>query len=221
MVSLVRAPDAAASSATAGNEYPLVLDGRSIEALVVGGGRVAARKAAALLAAGAQVRIVAPVLGAECAELLVTYGRRARWIERRYEPGDINDATLIVAATDDRTVNAHIASDARERRRLVNVADAPAEGNCITPAVHRAGTLTVAVSAGGVPAAAGRIRDAIAARFDARYGTALEHVAELRTRLLREGRREAWREASAALTGADFCDAVERGALAARIAQWR
>ena len=91
----------------------------------------------------------------------------------------------------------------------------------VTPAVHRSGALLIAVVAGGVPKAAARVRDAIAARFDARYGAAVEQLGALRRRLLASGERGAWRTASDALTGDDFCEVVERGELAARAAAWR
>ena len=201
-------------------QLPLVLDGRSVSALVVGGGNVAERKVRGLLAGGATVRVVAldvrPALQALAAD-----HRRLTTVEGSYDPGVIGDAMLVVAATDDAALNRRIALDARERRRLVIVADAPEEGNCITPAVHRTGSLLVAVSAGGVPGAAARVRDAIAARFDERYGAAMSELRALRRRLLGSGDRTGWQHASEALIGDEFCDSVERGSLADRMAAWR
>jgi precorrin-2 dehydrogenase/sirohydrochlorin ferrochelatase len=199
---------------------PLVLDGRSVSALVVGGGTVAERRVRGLLAGGARVRVVAltvrPSLAALAAE-----GQRLTIVEGPYDTRVIDDAMLVVAATDDSVLNRRIALDAREQRRLVTVADAPEEGNCITPAVHRAGSLLVAVSAGGVPAAAARVRDAIAARFDERYGAAMNELRALRQRLLATGDRSRWQHASDALIGEEFCDSVERGSLSDRMSAWR
>jgi siroheme synthase (precorrin-2 oxidase/ferrochelatase) len=79
----------------------------------------------------------------------------------------------------------------------------------------------VAVSAGGVPSAATRIRDAIGRVFDSRYSSALRELAQLRRSLLDAGRRDRWRDAAASLAGPDFCEEVESGQLAARIAEWR
>lgn len=203
-----------------GREYPLMLDGSAIDAVIVGGGRVAARKTAALLAAGARVRLIAPRLDDTCEALVAAHAERAATVRRAYRSGDIGDALLVVAATDDRAVNALVAREARALRRLVNVTDASEEGNCLTPATHRAGALTIAVSAGGAPGAAARIRDAIAARFDSRYGDAVAALGALRARVLRERGAEAWRRASATLAGVDFCESVETGTLRARIAQW-
>src|SRR5688572_10477426 len=157
--------------------YPIVLDGASLRALVVGGGAVATRKVRGLLASGAAVRVVAPDIDLALRELA---GSGLAIEERPYRGEDIGDALFVVAATASRSVNARVAADARARGRLINVADAPEEGNCVTAAVHRAGDLLVAVSAGGVPAVAARVRDCIAARFGARYATAVERLSQLR-----------------------------------------
>lgn len=191
-----------------------------MSALVVGGGRVAARKVAALLESGAHVRVVAPRIDPALEELRA---RSAALAIRRgtYENADLGDALLVIAATDDPALNARIASDARSCGRLVNVVDAPELGNCITPAVHRAGELVVAVSAGGVPNAAARIRDSIGRALDGRYADALRDLSSLRRTLLDSDRRDRWRDAAAALLADDFCELVESGQLGERIAEWR
>lgn len=198
---------------------PVVLGGEGLRALVVGGGAVAERKVRALLDAGASVRVVAPEL-ADGLRRAATACDRLELLERAWAAGDIADAQLVVAATDVRDVNAAVAAEAKRAGRLVNVVDRPEEGNFVTAAAHRAGDVIVGVTTGGVPTAAARIRDAIAARVDGRYARAVSLVGALRARLLREGGAEAWREASAALVGADFCDAVEAGTLEERVRRW-
>jgi siroheme synthase-like protein len=200
--------------------YPVVLDGASIDAVIVGGGAVAARKARSLLAAGARVRIIAPHPSAEVRALASAEGQ-CTLIERSYAPGDLDRATFVVAATDQRDVNARVAADARQAGRLVNVADDPAAGNCVTVAVHRAGDLVIGVTAGGVPTVAARIRDAIAARFDDRYADAVRALGALRARLLAAGDREGWRRAREALITERFCAQVEAGVFTDEVATWR
>jgi precorrin-2 dehydrogenase len=200
--------------------YPLMLDGSAISALVVGGGRVASRKAASLVEAGADVHLVSPRVDPALEEL-VSSGTALRITKAAYTADHVGDALLVVAATDDASLNARIAADARALGRLVNVVDAPELGNCITPAVHRAGDLVVAVSAGGVPGAAVRIRDSIARLFGARYAEAVRELAALRRTLLDEGRRDRWHEAASSLVAPDFCEQIESGRLAERIAEWR
>jgi len=136
-----------------------------------------------------------------------------------YEPSHLGDATLVIAATDDTELNARIADDARGR--LVNVASAPELGNVATPAVHRAGDVVVAVTAGRLPSAASRLRDAIGQRFDGRYGNAVAALSSLRRALIAAGQRDRWSHAADALIGENFCELVESGELDARMAAWR
>ena len=198
--------------------YPIALNGDRLRALVVGGGTVGTRKALALLDAGADVRVVAPAISAELATLETQ--NRLSVLRAPYAPDALGDATVVIAATSSRDVNSTVAADARERGKLVNVADAPEEGDFHSRAVHRSGDLTIAVSTGGVPGAAARIRDSIAARFDARYERALSALHEMRTRL-RAADASAWNRATSDLVGKDFCDVVENGSLPEKVAAWR
>jgi siroheme synthase-like protein len=198
---------------------PILIEGSAVLALVVGGGTVASRKAAVLIEAGAHVRVVAPRV-ALAIRALADAGR-IELVERRYERGDIGDAQLVIAATDDRAVNASVTADAQLAGRLVNVADRPADGSFVTMATHRAGEIVVGVSAGGVPGAAARIRDAIGVRFDSRYARALAELSALRRALLDRGEGDAWRARSAELFDAGFCDRVESGAVTERVDAWR
>lgn len=198
--------------------YPVMLDGDTLSALVVGGGSVGTRKALGLLAAGAQVHVVAPHV-TPALEQAAMANARLRIDRSRYDVAHLGEAALVIAATDDAAVNARIALDARGR--LVNVVTAPQSGNCQTPAVHRAGDVVVAVTAGGVPAAAARIRDAIAARIDDRYAAAIESLGKLRRTLLNANERPRWIDASGELIGVQFCERVESGAFAAEVDRWR
>lgn len=198
--------------------YPIALNGQRLRALVVGGGVVGTRKALALLEAGADVRVIAPEISAELAA--VESENRLAVLREPYGPDALGDATVVIAATSSRDVNSTVAADARERGKLVNVADAPEEGDFHTMAVHRRGDLTIAVSTGGVPGAAARIRDSLATRFDVRYDQALSALHRMRTRL-RAADTDAWNRAASDLVGEDFCDAVETGDLPEKVAAWR
>lgn len=200
--------------------YPIVLEGSSISALVVGGGSVAARKVRALLEAGANVHVVAPAIGDDIEKLAAT-SHLLRITRSSYAAEYLGGAALVVAATDDANVNAAVAADARAAGRFVNVVDHPELGDFITPAVHRCGDLVIAVAAGGVPNAAARIRDSIGRTIDNRYASAVRDLAALRRGLIAAGDRDRWNQAAAALVGEDFCERVEAGDFAAGIAQWR
>jgi precorrin-2 dehydrogenase/sirohydrochlorin ferrochelatase len=197
-----------------------MLDGAALSAVVIGGGSVAARRATALAASGARVHVVAPEITPDI-ESLARDNAAVRLTRERYSSSHIDDALLVVAATDDSATNSLVAADARARGRLVNVASAPGEGNCITPAIHRAGDVVVAVSAGGVPRASARIRDALGRTYDERYADAVRELASLRRTMLDSGKRDQWSTAAAALIGDDFCSAVESGRFMDKAAEWR
>lgn len=196
----------------------MMLEGATISALVVGGGSVATRKVRALYDAGAAVHVVAPAIASELETLA---GGRIRLTYAPFDARHLDGITLVFAATNSGMVNEAVAHAARARGLPVNVADAPDVGTFVTPAVHRAGDVVVAVTAGGVPAAAARIRDAVATRVDDRYGAVVGELASLRRTLIDGGNRVRWQEASASLVGDDFCAEVERGALTARVREWR
>ena len=197
----------------------IVVHADRVEVLVVGGGPVAERRALAFAERGAAVRVVARRAtdrlrdAAAHGDLNLTL--------RDYAASDIGDAELVVAATNQRDVNARIAADARAVHRLCNVADRSDEGTFSAVAQRTTGALLVAVGANGVPAAASRVLDAITARFDARYGAALDALRQLRERLLENDERSAWDSASADLLGDDFCDRAEDGRLVSEAREWR
>jgi precorrin-2 dehydrogenase/sirohydrochlorin ferrochelatase len=203
-----------------------MIDGSRLRALVVGGGPVGERKANALLASGAQVRVVAPAVTAGLAESerrhAAQRGKPGLTIVRReYESGDIADAMIVVAATASPEINARVAADAEELHRLVNVVDGSSRGNCATAATHRSGDLLIAVSTGRAPGVAARIRDDLATRFDARYDEAIQAITALRSQLLADGRGAEWRRAAEELLDGNFCADVESGAFASRVGEWR
>jgi siroheme synthase-like protein len=200
------------------SDFPIALHGERLTAVVVGGGSVGTRKALALLEAGARVRVVSLHVTPELAE--AERARRLSIARDSYRAAQLDDATLVIAATDSREVNAQIAVDAHSRGKLVNITDFPDEGNFHTMALHRSGDITIAVSAGGVPGAAARIRDAIAERFDARYGRAVSALRGLRSRLIAGG-DERWRDAAPKLIADDFCSSVEDGSFTEKVDTWR
>ena len=200
------------------SDFAIALHGERIKAVVVGGGTVGTRKALALADAGAQVTVVAPEVSEEIAEAEAS--RRLKIVREEYEKDQLKGVNLVVAATDSRDANARIAVDAHANGQLVNVTDFPDEGNFHTMALHRSGDVTIAVSAGGVPGAAARIRDAIAERFDNRYEQAVSVLRGLRARSLASG-DDRWQDVSSKLLDRDFCDSVENGTFVDRLDSWR
>jgi siroheme synthase-like protein len=146
------------SSAAGRFAYPVFLDLHDVLVLVVGGGRIGARKADGLIAAGARVRLVAALVSgavdrAGCAEV----------IERPFQDTDLDDVRLVITATGDAGTDRVISTAARSRRIWTNAADQPADCEFILPAIARSGRVTVAVSTDGAsPALARELRDRMA-----------------------------------------------------------
>jgi siroheme synthase-like protein len=199
------------------SDFPIALHGERITAVVVGGGSVGTRKALALAKAGAQVRVVSPLVTSELEE--AEHLRRITILREPYRSSQLERANVVIAATDSREVNAQIAVDAHARGKLVNITDYPDEGNFHTMALHRSGDVTIAVSSGGVPGAAARIRDAIAERFDGRYERAVSALRGLRSRLIANG-DDRWRALAPKLIGDDFCSSVEDGSFTEKVDSW-
>jgi uroporphyrin-III C-methyltransferase/precorrin-2 dehydrogenase/sirohydrochlorin ferrochelatase len=149
--------------------YPLFADLNGLPVLVVGGGNVVERKVAALLEAGAVVRVGAPHLLPALAEQ-VADGRIAH-IDGDFEPSWLDDVWLVIAATDNRALNAEIAARATERRILSNVVDDPALSRFQVPAVVDRAPLTIGIStAGAAPMFARRLRETLESHLDPAIG---------------------------------------------------
>lgn len=143
--------------------YPIFLTGLQNKlAVVVGGGPVGERKVTGLLAAGAQVRLISPVVTSTLAEW--AQAATVTWWPRPYQPGDLTGAFLVFVATDVRTVNAQITQDAAALGLLCNVADVHTEGNFHVPALYRHEDVVVAIGSrqGKNPKRIKQLRDQIA-----------------------------------------------------------
>ena len=134
--------------------YPIFLDIENRNVVIIGGGEVCARKAETMLRYGARVTIVSPEFTAEI-EQWASDGQLT--IQRkRYEVSDIEDAHIIIASTDDTSVNEQIAADARARRIPVNVVDVTHLCEFIVPAIIEKDGIQIAISTGGKSPAVAR-----------------------------------------------------------------
>jgi siroheme synthase-like protein len=167
---------------------------RGRRCLVVGGGKVAGRKIAALLACDAAVTVVAPEVHkatAELAQVGAIAGIDGSPLDvqlRPYRPGEVAGYRLVVAATGDRAVDESVRRDAEESGVWVNVADDPELCTFVLPAVARLGKVTVAVSTGGAsPALASWLRDRLADSLGPSAGQLADLLEEARQLVQRRG----------------------------------
>jgi siroheme synthase-like protein len=159
--------------------YPvnLVVAGR--RCVVVGGGRIAARKVDGLLAADAEVHVVAPRLG----DQMCTRRDEGRITveERAFRPDDLDGAWLATAATDDHAVNHAVYEAGDERGVWVNSADDPDNCSFTLMSVIRRGDLVVTVGTGGrSPALATWLKERITAELGPEYETLVQLLSDAR-----------------------------------------
>ena len=144
--------------------YPLLLDVAERRVVLVGGGPVAARRAAPLAEAEADLVVVSPFLCEPLADLVAA--GHAAWRPRDYHEGDLDGAWLVHTATGDRSTDGAVAADAQAARTWCIRADDADASSAWTPAVARLGDVLVAVSGGGDPRRAARLRDAVQAALE-------------------------------------------------------
>ena len=149
--------------------FPIFADLKDRLVLVVGGGAVAERKTLALLEACADVVVGAPELTPALAALAAE--GRIRHLPGQFDPGWLRDVWLVVAATDDRAVNAAVSEAANARRVFSNVVDDPELSSFQVPSIVDRSPVIVAISSSGVaPVLARRIRERIESLFDHTLG---------------------------------------------------
>jgi len=155
---------------------PIFMDVRGKLCLVVGGGEVAHRKVSVLLDAGAAVKAVAPEFSGAFAGLL-----GVEYVAERFQPGHLDGAALVIAATDDSAVNREVSQQARARNIPVNVVDNPALCTFIMPSILDRSPLMVAFSSGGAsPVLARMLRSKLEALVPQSYGRLAAFAARFR-----------------------------------------
>lgn len=137
--------------------YPVGLRLAGRRVVVVGGGHVAQRRIPALIAAGADVLLVSP----QVTPALEGLAGEITWEQRRFEPGDLEDAWYVVAATNDPHANELVSTECERRRIFCVRADDASTASAWTPAVGRHAGLTVAVLANREPRKSAGVRDEI------------------------------------------------------------
>ena len=159
----------------------LKLDGRS--GLLVGAGNVALEKINSLLITGLNLRVIAPEAKPEIRRL--ANEGRFEWIQRQFEPADLDGNFVVIAATDIPEVNATVYREAVQRGILVNSVDDPPHCDFYFGSVVRRGDLQIAIStAGESPAVAQKLKHEIDEQLAADLGPWLKNLGRFRREIL-------------------------------------
>ncbi|MBT8121974.1 MAG: bifunctional precorrin-2 dehydrogenase/sirohydrochlorin ferrochelatase, partial [Gammaproteobacteria bacterium] len=158
---------------------PIFLDVKDRPCLVVGGGKVAARKLALLHRAGARITVVAPDVCNDMRQHLQQENITCE--QREFRDSDLDDTVLVIAATSDEAVNRHVSLLAGQRHIPANVADNPKLCNFIMPSVIDRSPVQIAVSTGGSsPVLARLLRARLESFIPAAYGRLARMVDDYR-----------------------------------------
>ncbi len=194
-------------STEASNEpqlYPVALRVTGRSCLVVGGGAVAARKVRSLVEARAAVTVVSPELGAELAA--ARSSGAWDWLRREFSADDVDGCLLVIAATDDPTVNRMVAAAAARVGALCNVVDDQEACDFFVPSVIQRGRLQLTVSTGGsAPAVAVAVKRRLESAFPPEWGEAVAILGRARQEACARGLdEEARRGLARELAGLDI-----------------
>ncbi len=161
--------------------YPIFIKLESRKCLVVGGGKVAARKVAGLLESGASVTVIAPSFRKEIESLPGQFKKK----NREYREGDEQGAFLVFACTDNHDLNMEITRNSQKGGALVNLVDSPLESDFFVPSKVIRDDLLIAVSTSGkAPFLAKRIRRELEEKYDSEYGVLVKTCAKWREQII-------------------------------------
>jgi precorrin-2 dehydrogenase / sirohydrochlorin ferrochelatase len=200
------------------SNYPIMLRLEGKKVVVVGGGKVAARKVSGLLGTGARIIVISPQITEELRKLAGS--GEIEWLEKSFSKDDSKGAFLIFAATNDPELNQSIKSAASDQQ-LVTIADDPEGSDFHVPSHIQRGRLSIAVSTGGAsPTLARMIREQLEHQFDEQFEDYLEFLFSARQRILREVKDPARkRKVLTAIARQEFLNSPNREADFSRLMQ--
>ena len=164
------------------DHLPIFINVRQNPCLVIGGGDIALRKINLLIKAQAKVDCLSPLFCEGITNL--SQSGDVNLIQKRFESDDIKDYAIIIASTDDSSVNALISKSAKKARIPVNVVDSPELSSFIMPSIVDRSPVIIAVSsAGRAPVLARIIRAKLETVIPSAYGVLAEIAGEYRQKV--------------------------------------
>jgi len=165
--------------------YPINLNLKEKNVLIVGAGKVALRKFKRLLQTGAQIKIIAPEFNQEFLPYLNQESEKYIFLKRKFKDKDLVGQFLVFAATDNSELNQRIALLARGKNILVNIIDSAELSDFTVPAVVKRGELLLTAASGSnLPALSKNIRKKLESDFGMEYRLLLDIMSEKRQAII-------------------------------------
>jgi len=191
--------------------YPVHLDIRNRNCLVVGGGTVGTRKVITLLDCSAKVTVISPEVSEQLHKLAAS--NAIKLMKRSYQTGDLEGMFLVIGATNNETLNRQISSNADCLNTLCNIADHPEVCNFILPSIVQRDDLVITISTSGKsPALAKKLRKILENQFGEEYGDFLQFMGAIRKKLLSQSHKpEAHKHLFEQLIATDLIAMIREG----------
>src|SRR3990170_1700997 len=162
-----------------GNDlFPIFLKLEQLRLLIVGGGKVGLEKLHAVIhnSPATKVLLIGSEISLAIKELAQQY-QNIRLKERPYEPADLDECDIAIVAINDKAVSEIIHADAKQKDKLVNVADTPELCDFYLSSVVKKGNLKVAISTNGMsPTMAKRLKEVLTEALPDNLETAMEQL---------------------------------------------
>ncbi len=161
--------------------YPVLLNLQNKDVIIIGGGKVAARKLKTLITTGAYIKIISPEFCKDIIEIYNQYPNQIILIKRKYKYGDLQDGFLVIAATCNEKCQNEIYKEAKEKNILINTVNNLALCDFIVPSSIFLEDLIISVSTQGkTPAVSRLIRKRLESQIIPSYVLLIELAGELR-----------------------------------------
>lgn len=165
-------------------KFPIYLEMRGRRAVVIGAGPVGARKVQSLHEAGARITVITEHVQPVLEEAF--HLPHVEVVLSPYQKHYLGGATLVIAATNDMTLNQQIFADCQELEILCNVVDQPELCDFYVPAVVKRGDLQIAISTEGhCPAYAGHLRKKLEELFTETHGLFVNELEQARKQVIK------------------------------------
>ena len=160
------------------NHMPLMIDLNQKSIVIVGGGKVATKRASTLIEYCADVHIVSPIISTTLKELLDN--ENITWSQKEFEPQDVEHADFVVIATNNNEVNTKVLESVPPHA-LCNHASKAQVGNVTIPSILKRGKLSISVSTNGAsPKLSKKMISRISDMYDESYEMYIDFLYESR-----------------------------------------